>query len=107
MTDAAHVRLPAAARETLDAFVAGLVARFGSRLVEVRLFGSYARGEAHLAYAVKPLDPTAAKISFTDDAGPHTAGHVYAPGPARATWDVPTGKDVRTHWVELAPAHPR
>ena len=40
-------RLPAAVRETLDAFLAGLRERFGSRLVSVRLFGSYARGEAH------------------------------------------------------------
>ncbi len=68
---------------------------------------AYARGEAHLAYAVKPLDPTAALISYTDDTGPHTAGHVYGPGPARASWDIPTGKNVRTHWVELSPAYPR
>lgn len=34
-------------RSNLDAFVAGVRARFGSRLVSVRLFGSYARGEAH------------------------------------------------------------
>jgi predicted nucleotidyltransferase len=69
MTDAAQVRLPAAARETVDAFVAGLVARFGARLVEVRLFGSYARGEAHedsdidclvLLESVEPGDERAA-----------------------------------------------
>ena len=40
-------RLPLLVRRTLDAFVAGLRARFGSRLVSVTLFGSYARGEAH------------------------------------------------------------
>lgn len=69
MTDAAQVRLPAAARETVDAFVAGLVARFESRLIEVRLFGSYARGEAHedsdvdclvLLGSVAPADERAA-----------------------------------------------
>lgn len=48
MTDAAsRLRLPPAVRESVDAFLAGLRDRFGSRLVEVRLFGSYARGEAH------------------------------------------------------------
>jgi predicted nucleotidyltransferase len=43
----ADVRLPPLVRDTLDAFVAGLHQRFGPRLVSVRLFGSYARGEAH------------------------------------------------------------
>lgn len=40
-------RIPQAVRETLDAFAAGLRQRFGARLRDVRLFGSYARGEAH------------------------------------------------------------
>ena len=31
----------------MDVFLAGLRDRFGSRLVGVRLFGSYARGETH------------------------------------------------------------
>lgn len=31
----------------MDAFLARLRERFGGRLIEVRLFGSYARGEAH------------------------------------------------------------
>ena len=44
---AEQLRLPPLVRENLDAFVTGLRARFGSRLVSVRLFGSYARGEAH------------------------------------------------------------
>lgn len=42
----ASLHLPSAVRTTLDAFVAGLRGRFGSRLRTVRLFGSYARGEA-------------------------------------------------------------
>jgi predicted nucleotidyltransferase len=46
MDTAARVALPAAVGETLGAFVAGLRRRFGQRLVSVRLFGSYARGEA-------------------------------------------------------------
>jgi uncharacterized protein len=41
------LHLPPIVRETLDRFVSGLRDRFGERLAEVRLFGSYARGEAH------------------------------------------------------------
>jgi predicted nucleotidyltransferase len=39
--------LPDTVRETLDAYVAGLRQRFGARLRDVRLFGSWARGEGH------------------------------------------------------------
>ena len=42
-----HLRLPPLVRDNLDAFVTGLRTRFGPRLVSVRLFGSYARGQAH------------------------------------------------------------
>lgn len=40
------LRLPAAVRNTLEAFVSRLRERFGRRLRSVRLFGSYARAEA-------------------------------------------------------------
>lgn len=46
MTARATVRLPALVDETLGAFVSGLRRRFGPRLVSIRLFGSYARGDA-------------------------------------------------------------
>ena len=46
MATLADVRLPAAVDETLRTFVSGLRRRFGERLVSIRLFGSYARGEA-------------------------------------------------------------
>lgn len=39
--------LPPVVRQNLNAFLAGLRRRFGTRLVSVRLFGSYARGQAH------------------------------------------------------------
>jgi predicted nucleotidyltransferase len=42
-----HPPLPPLVRQNLDAFVSGLRGRFGARLLSVRLFGSYARGEAH------------------------------------------------------------
>ncbi len=38
--------LPRIVQETLDVFVSRLRGRYGSRVVEVRLFGSQARGEA-------------------------------------------------------------
>jgi predicted nucleotidyltransferase len=40
------LRLPALVDATLGAFVAGVRERFGTRVVSMRLFGSYARGEA-------------------------------------------------------------
>jgi predicted nucleotidyltransferase len=45
--DGSRLSLPPVVRQNLDAFVNGLRTHFGSRLLEVRLFGSYARGEAH------------------------------------------------------------
>jgi predicted nucleotidyltransferase len=39
-------RLPRLVQETLNAFLVELRRRFGDRVAEVRLFGSYARGEA-------------------------------------------------------------
>jgi predicted nucleotidyltransferase len=39
--------LPPMVQQNLNAFLAGLRGRFGTRLVSVRLFGSYARGQAH------------------------------------------------------------
>jgi predicted nucleotidyltransferase len=42
----APTRLPEAVEATLLSFVAGVRARFGARVVAIRLFGSYARGEA-------------------------------------------------------------
>jgi predicted nucleotidyltransferase len=40
------VALPPPVRETLDRFVAGVRERFGTRVVSIRLFGPYARGES-------------------------------------------------------------
>ncbi|MBI3491700.1 MAG: nucleotidyltransferase domain-containing protein [Acidobacteria bacterium] len=42
----AAVQLPAMVETTLHAFLAGVRERFGPRVAEIRLFGSYARGEA-------------------------------------------------------------
>jgi predicted nucleotidyltransferase len=42
----AGLRLPTLVDATLHAFVAGVRERFGTRVVAMRLFGSYARGDA-------------------------------------------------------------
>lgn len=39
--------MSSAVRRSLEAYASRLRARFGERLRDVRLFGSYARGEAH------------------------------------------------------------
>jgi predicted nucleotidyltransferase len=41
------LRVPAIVERTLRAFVQRVRERFGERVVAIRLFGSYARGEAH------------------------------------------------------------
>jgi len=46
MSGPADIRIPLVVRETLDAFATGLRQRFAARLRDLRLFGSYARGEA-------------------------------------------------------------
>ena len=42
----AAVELPAIVETTLQAFLAGVRERFGPRVAGIRLFGSYARGDA-------------------------------------------------------------
>jgi hypothetical protein len=64
---------------------------------------SYARCEAHLVYRAAGADDTKVTFDWTDDSGTHRRTHSFAAsGPG--AWDVPTGKGVRTNWVELAPA---
>jgi len=61
---------------------------------------SYARCEAHLVYRTGTDD---AKVTFawTDDKGDHRADHTFAAGKEEAAWTVPTGREVRTKWVEF------
>jgi hypothetical protein len=82
----------------------------GEKGVQVRFANDggkqYARAEAHLVYELPRRDATRATFSWTDEKGDRTAEHVY---PAERddrgekAWVVPTGKGVRTKWVELAP----
>jgi hypothetical protein len=62
---------------------------------------SYARCEAHLVYRTGGTD--ASKVTFewkTKDGRTSTVTHAFAAGKADS-WEVPTGPDVQTEWVEL------
>jgi hypothetical protein len=63
----------------------------------------YARAEVHLAYRLPKTDATEVIFAWTDDTGDHTETHTFAGKPEDKPWTVPTGKNVRTKWVEMKP----
>ena len=67
---------------------------------------SYSRAEVHLAYKLPRQDATRVAFAWTDATGDHAADHTFTGTPADKTWTVPTGKNVRTKWVEFAPVAP-
>ncbi len=85
----------------------GLVAGPPASNVKVRFRNSggkaFARAELHLAYTLPATDPTRVTFAWADAAGEHTATHTFAGKPGEAPWAVPTGKGVRTRWVEMTP----
>lgn len=62
-----------------------------------------ARAEVHLAYRPLPSDPVAVTFAWADDGGDHTATHRFTGADDERPWAVPTGKNVRTKWVEFKP----
>jgi hypothetical protein len=60
------------------------------------------RAEVHLAYAVKPTSRTEVTYHYSDGAGSRTASHTFIGTPGEPVWELPTGRNIRTHWVELA-----
>ena len=64
----------------------------------------FMRGEAHVVYQIPRQDGTKVTFCWTDDAGEHQKSHVFAPGDKSPAWDLPTGKNVTTRWIELEPA---
>lgn len=60
---------------------------------------AYLRAEAHLVYETAPVDPVRITFAWTDDAGEHIHRHVVTG--ETGEWQVPTGRDVRTRWVEM------
>ncbi len=57
----------------------------------------YMRGEAHLVYQAG-IDTTRATFAWTDNKGRHEQRHDFT---GKGVWRLPTGSNVRTHWVEL------
>jgi hypothetical protein len=62
----------------------------------------YLRAEAQLVYRTRGNDATKVTFAWTDDAGPHQEAHLFGAGRA-ADWDVRTGRNVETRWVEFEP----
>jgi len=63
----------------------------------------YARAEMHLVYKLPRQDATQVTFAWADAGGDRTAAHTFAGTPGEPAWTVPTGKAVRTKWVEFAP----
>jgi hypothetical protein len=62
----------------------------------------YARAEVHLLYRVPRTDATRVTFRWSDDGGQHTESHTFA-GTEAGPWQIATGTNVRTKWVEYAP----
>ncbi len=63
----------------------------------------YLRGEAHLVYRAAGKDPVKVTFDWTDDAGAHKESHVFPFSAKEDSWDLKTGKNVQTRWVEFEP----
>jgi hypothetical protein len=72
---------------------------------------NYARGEVHLVYRTRAMDPTKVTFDWTDDTGPHQSSHLVPAAAARhgngASWTIETGTNVRTRWIEFEPQVPK
>jgi hypothetical protein len=82
------------------------IAEAGARSVRVRFHNDgrrpYARCEAQLVYRTLGGDPTELTFDWTDDSGAHRSSHLFTDsGPH--SWQIATGRDVHTCWVELRP----
>ena len=63
---------------------------------------NYLRAEVHLVYKTASKDATKITFDWKDDSGDHRESHAFAAG-APAPWDLKTGKNVVTRWVEYEP----
>jgi hypothetical protein len=77
------------------------------RSVQVRFRNNggkkYLRAEATLVYKTPSKDGTRVTFDWNDSAGHHTDSHRFAVDD-QSPWQIKTGKDVRTRWVEFAVA---
>ncbi len=63
---------------------------------------SYLRGELHLVYKTASKDATKVTFDWKDDSGNHRESHDFAAG-TPVPWELKTGKNVVTRWVEYEP----
>ena len=68
----------------------------------------YLRAEAHVVHATGGHDATKVTYSWNDSTGGHVESRRFAGLDAEmASWDLPTGKNVQTRWVEFEPVTAR
>lgn len=60
------------------------------------------RAEMHLVYRTTGHDPVNVTYAWTDDVGPHRQSHLFNAA-APASWEVKSGRNVQTRWVEFEP----
>jgi hypothetical protein len=60
------------------------------------------RAEVHLVYQTKGKDRTKVTFDWTDDANAHRESHVFDAGKP-GEWEIKTGRNVQTRWVEFEP----
>ena len=65
---------------------------------------AYARAEIHVAYRTPKADATAVTFDWADESGDHSASHTFVGKADDRSWTIPTGKNVRTKWVEMKTA---
>jgi hypothetical protein len=85
------------------------IAKWDASTIQVRFRNdggrSIARAEVHFAYATPGNDATKVTFAWHDEQGDRTASHTF--DAANDEWRLPTGRQVRTKWVEMTPAPTR
>ncbi len=62
----------------------------------------FLRAEMQLVEQIAPSDPVKVTWHWTESDGERLESHVFT---SNADWQLATGADVRTHWVEFQPVH--
>jgi hypothetical protein len=65
---------------------------------------AYLRCEAHLVYRPPVRDRTRVTLAWTDDRGARQDSHLFDATDREQVWQVATGRNVRTRWVQFEPA---
>jgi hypothetical protein len=60
-----------------------------------------ARAEAHLVYRASGRDATRVTFAWDDDGGQHRQSHLFQASEHEPAWNLATGNDVQTRWVEF------